>query len=179
MTPAVRWPAAILGLIGLNMCLVAVTIYYATSDPSAAVEPDYYRKALAWDQIARERAASQRLGWSCSIEFITPDQIQLALRDRGGGGVSGARVVATAFAEVRAANRITLDLDEVEPARYGAVFTPDRPGRWRFQIEARRPIVAAADRAGDHGVPEELFRIEQSLLLPPFGTADGLRVGER
>ena len=50
-----KWPFIIVGLLGLNMAICAITITAAVTRP-AIIEPDYYEKALNWDE---SRAAKQ------------------------------------------------------------------------------------------------------------------------
>lgn len=144
MIPSHRWPAAIIGLIGLNMAIVGATIYFATHDPSAAVEPDYYQKAVDWDADARERARSERLGWTASVELDAPGELSVRLTDRDGHAVAGAQIVVRAFAVARAGDRQTLTCTETQSGRYVAPIAVSRRGLWQFHVDARR--------AGDHHV---------------------------
>lgn len=50
-----QWPAMIIGLLGLNVGICAVTIISAARHP-AHIEPDYYERAVNWDQIRAEQA---------------------------------------------------------------------------------------------------------------------------
>jgi hypothetical protein len=49
-----KWPVIIIGLLLLNVTVCAVTVTLSLRNP-AAVEPDYYNKAMNWDE---HRAAS-------------------------------------------------------------------------------------------------------------------------
>lgn len=44
-----QWPAIIIGLLGLNVGVCAVTLTAALRSP-AEIEPDYYDQALNWDE---------------------------------------------------------------------------------------------------------------------------------
>lgn len=138
MKRAWRWPLMVVGLIGGNMTLVGVTVYFATNDPSAAVEPDYYRKAVAWDDKARERSESERLGWSIDVRLRGGEQVEFTINDRDGRPVSGAVLGGLAFAEARASQRIPLVASEGDAGRYIASVKFSRAGLWRFEIEATR-----------------------------------------
>jgi predicted cobalt transporter CbtA len=49
-TPSgIQWPVMIVGLLGLNIVVCAITITAATTNP-AIIEPDYYEKAVNWDE---------------------------------------------------------------------------------------------------------------------------------
>ncbi|MEM7754957.1 MAG: FixH family protein [Planctomycetota bacterium] len=45
----IQWPIFIISLLGMNVIVVAITIVSAVRNP-AHVEPDYYNKALNWDE---------------------------------------------------------------------------------------------------------------------------------
>mgnify|MGYP001555754167 CR=1 FL=1 len=65
---AIRWGSLVVGMLTLQVILGVVAITLATSDQSAAVIPDYYNKALAWDEQRAQREASQSLNWQ--LEFV-------------------------------------------------------------------------------------------------------------
>lgn len=136
------WPGMIFGLIGLNIGVVAVTIYAATSDRSFAVEPGYDVRALAWDEVAAQRRENARLGWSATVEPAADARTVLVrLTDAAGAPVRGAAVEMTAFASVRAADRTHAWADPSEddgPGAYRASIDLARPGLWEFRITARR-----------------------------------------
>lgn len=157
MKKGALWPAAIVGLIGLNVSIVGVTVYLATSDPSAVVEPGYYEKALAWNQTARLRDASVRLGWKAGIG-VTADRLTVRLSDSAGAPVAGAAVSVVAFADARAGDRQDLSLAEYSPGEYAGPMRVSRAGLWQFRIEARR------------GADTFVSTIEQDLATD---TADG------
>lgn len=46
---ALHWPAFIVGLLALNVIVVGITVFAAVTNP-AQVEPDYYERALNWDE---------------------------------------------------------------------------------------------------------------------------------
>jgi nitrogen fixation protein FixH len=136
------FPAIIFGLLGTNAAIVAVTVYLAHSDPSFAVEPDYYQKALKWDQAVQERTRSRALGWTAQIELggtgVTGRHVRLMLRDQAGKAVAGAQVRVTAFSALRAADRWTAEGREVEPGAYAFDLPIGRAGRWEFDLRATR-----------------------------------------
>src|SRR4051812_43988530 len=114
------WPGMVFGLIGLNVSVVSLTIYFAESDASFAVEPDYDQKALAWDESARQRAGSDALGWSATIEVPAPGAgptrtLLLHLADRTGAPIEGATVEIETFTSLRASERHRLSLVPAGP----------------------------------------------------------------
>lgn len=133
-----RWPAIVIALIVLNMGLVGVTIYYASSDPSAATEPDYYRKALEWDALAKQRDQSRTLGWTVTTAPIDGDNIVMTLNDRFGVPVRDAVISGVVFAQARAGQRLPLNAVETEPGVYRAPIAFTRAGLWRVELTAKR-----------------------------------------
>jgi len=153
------WILMILGLISINVVIVGVTVYFALSDKSVAVEPDYYAKAVRFDQTMRQREASAKLGWSADPSLRpSPDgrsmQLAIAITNRGGQPVEGALVQAEAFASARAARRQELTLAPAadQPGVYLADVIIDRPGLWRIRIAVRRG--------------EEFFVRDTDLIVP-------------
>ena len=129
--PIKVWPTAIFALLGMNMLIVGVTVYYATNDPSAAVEADYYQKAVDWDQAVARRQASDLLGWNPQPRLVRSEagtHLRLTLTDRDGHAVHGAKVSAIVYHNARAATRFTVSRVDGVPGEYAAVVLGDRPG---------------------------------------------------
>lgn len=140
-----RWPAMIFALIGMNMCIVAITVIAATRDPSVATEPEYYSKAVHFDDTIRQRAENARLAWSATATIVgtTADgalRLHVALNDEKGAGISGAAVSAELFASVRSGDRqhLTLISTNAGEGVYEAAARIDRPGLWIVRIVAKR-----------------------------------------
>lgn len=136
------FPGLIFVFIGLNVCIVGITVYAAATDKSFAVEPDYYRKAVGWDRAATQARRSAALGWRASIEIgpvagsVRP--AVLRLRDREGRPIAGAAVELTAFASLDAARRVGRDMPETEPGVYAAAIPIAAGGVWECRVTARR-----------------------------------------
>jgi len=56
------WPGLIFVLLGFNVVIVAVTVVAAVRTASP-VEPDYYTKALHWDESQQQATRNAALGW--------------------------------------------------------------------------------------------------------------------
>lgn len=134
------FPGIIFAFIALNICIVGVTVYLATSDPSRAVEPDYYQKAVAWDAFAKQRDHSVKLGWKAQVETMGDHAgctLSVRVVDAEGQPVSDGKVHVLAFASARAADRLKLDLVESQPGVYNAPIRVATPGLWEFAITVR------------------------------------------
>lgn len=140
------FPAIVIGLLAAQVLLCAVVIFIATSDPSFAVEEDYYAKALNWDKTKAARAASTRLGWR-PILIVSPTaddyknrEITMRLFDAEDQLLTGVTATAIAFQQSRGDERQTIAFQEREdePGVYQASLPVRRTGRWQFRLTAER-----------------------------------------
>lgn len=138
------WPGMIFVLLGVNAGVVGVTIYAAVTDRSFAVEPEYYRRALEWNQTARQRERNAALGWAVEVASLTPRgaalHVGVRVKDRGGAPVSGAQVAVLAFAETRAGCRYEATLAEGEAGAYTGDLPATEPagGLWQVRVAVSR-----------------------------------------
>jgi len=137
------WPFIIVGLLaggaGANIGLMVV----ATRDRSFAVEPDYYQKALRWDETMAQEARNQALGWTATVAFersARPGEAKVTalVDDRAGHPVEGARVAVETFHAARARHVVTGALAPEAAGRYSAVLALDRPGLWEVRLRVER-----------------------------------------
>ncbi len=150
------WPGIVLALLGAQMLLMLVMVYMATSDRSFAVEPDYYKKALHWDESAAEGRSSRQLGWSVRIEVgdaadvLKRRDVTCTLLDAAGEPLSGATVEVIAFPHARGQERTLVKFAEIGGGLYAASMPIPRSGLWEFRVTAQPrigPIHAAASPA--------------------------------
>jgi nitrogen fixation protein FixH len=155
---ASKWPLMVVGLIALNMVIVAVTVVKATGDESMATEPGYYEKAMGFNAIAAERDASRALAWQARVEIDASSQpavLRVSMRDATGNPVQGCDVHVEAFANTRASKRARVELveRENEPAgEYVGKLDAQRSGLWTVRVRATRL--------------EETFVHEEEVLVP-------------
>lgn len=77
-TPATKgsrawmWPVGLITLMCGSVGICVMTAVVAARDPSFALEPDYYERALEWDETAAARDASATLGWRAHVEVSIP-----------------------------------------------------------------------------------------------------------
>src|SRR3569623_2033596 len=92
----------------------AVTI--ATHDKSFAVTPDYYQRAVHWDEEQAARRASEKLGWRVSIETAPQADplgrrvVSVVLTDAQGQALPAAQLDVTYFHDAHANEPQTLKL---------------------------------------------------------------------
>ena len=127
-------------VIGANLILA----YMAISDPSFAVEEDYYQKALKWDDKRAQDQRNTDLGWTIEFDLAerrTPDgtlELHARLTDAGGDDIPDARISVETFHNARAARIVRADLSRGEDGAYSAALPIFRPGLWEFRFQAAR-----------------------------------------
>ena len=125
MSPARAWLLAIGGLLGANV-LAMVVLATAASTRRAEVIPDYYERAVRYDDALAEAARSRALGWSAAVAF-GPAALEVVVRDARGDALDGARVLVSGYHRARPAAAFARELDGDGDGRYRAAF----PGRAR------------------------------------------------
>lgn len=137
------WPlllaAGMSGIVGVNVWMLVV----ASGDANGSVvEPDYYRKAVAWDSTMALRAASDRLGWHTELSLTgasgAASSLELRLADASGAGIAGATVLATLIHNADAARHVDVALRDLGDGRYAAEPALTHPGLWEVRISAVR-----------------------------------------
>lgn len=142
------WPLFIVGLILAQVSAAGALIWYAVSDPTFAIEPNYYQKALNWDDTARQHAANRSLAWKPTLEFADQSQggtrtTRLQIVDAGGTPIESARVTVESFFHAAANQRTTTDLRwDADERAYVGTLPIDRGGVWEMRFD----IVRGADR---------------------------------
>jgi nitrogen fixation protein FixH len=142
MKPSTFWPAIIAGALGLHVLAMMVMVSFATSNDSYAVEPDYYQKALNWNQKQAQDRSNSELGWSLDfvVESAAPGNdpmLRVSLTDADGSPLDGAEIAVEAFSNVR---RDDILAATVMPSGGGYQTTmPMRGnGRWEFRFIVTR-----------------------------------------
>jgi nitrogen fixation protein FixH len=140
--PGVLWPAVIAGALLLHVAAMMAMVAVATSDDSYAVEPDYYAKALAWDERRAQDRTNAELGWS--LEFVVEPAAQGAdpilratLTNAGGAPITDASVAVEAFSNIRRDEILTAAL-AASGDGYETALPMRGSGRWEFRFEVTR-----------------------------------------
>ncbi|MCP4902261.1 MAG: hypothetical protein GY906_35290 [bacterium] len=137
-----RWPIIICAALALHVVAWLAVAYLAVSDPSFAVEEDYYQKAIDWDEKMAQDKTNRSLGWMCEIhvESQSPGMATLSvhLLDDVRSPVVGATVEAQTFPVARSSHLLQSSLTENGDGRYEAPLAMERPGRWEVRLIAQR-----------------------------------------
>lgn len=136
-----RWhvfPGIVFALLAVNAGIVFTTIYLANSDESFAVEPEYYQKAVQWDERAADRARAESLGWTARVGLADDGAhgVRVTIVDAANSAVSGMEVDVVAFPAARASERQRLELTRLDNGTFVAPFSPTLGGRWEFEVRA-------------------------------------------
>jgi hypothetical protein len=143
LSPQVRWPALIVGALVLHVVASLVTVFIATSNPSYAVEEDYYQKALAWDERRAQERYSRELGWQLIVEVApaaagSDPTLVARLADGNGQPLTGARVSVAAFHNARADQILRAELAATGGGAYACPLAMRRSGVWELRFVVDR-----------------------------------------
>jgi hypothetical protein len=138
-----RWALVPVGLLVSSVAGFTWMAFIAIHDPNFALEPNYYQKALHWDQTQGQAATNQRLAYHFSVpsSFTLDAQgratFSLKLSDGSGRPISGARVLAEAFPNAFSTEIANLTFQEHEPGSYSATVNAKRAGVWELRLEVQ------------------------------------------
>jgi nitrogen fixation protein FixH len=137
-----RWPIIIIALLGCHVLLMVTVAAIAVRDPSFTVLPNYYQKALNWDEDQARRIESAKLGWSVKVEPATTvsplgaRSIKFLLRDKDGQPVDGATLGVSYYHHAHAGELAEVDLKQVAAGEFEARLPMRQTGFWQFEISA-------------------------------------------
>lgn len=135
------WIAAVVLILGTTVAANVYVMHLAGDDPSFAIEPDYYDRALHWDDELAQRERNARLGWRAAPTLdvaAAQGTLQVRLADAVGAPVRDATVRVSAFPIARATQVVEATLAPRADGAYAAPFPVQRSGAWEVRVEAVR-----------------------------------------
>jgi nitrogen fixation protein FixH len=142
MKPGALWPIAIVGVLAITVGANVWLLWEARDPNGAVIEPDYYRKAVAWDSLAARQARSDDLRWTADAALGASRggraHVRATLADSLGAPVAGARVELEAVHNLDGARHVRSELAESAPGVYEADAALDRAGMWELRLTATR-----------------------------------------
>lgn len=138
------WPAAIVGLLLINVVITAALAIRSANDPSFAAESNPYEKAIRWDDHLAQIKFNRSLGWTPQLTISqTTDgrhDLKLILVDALGSGIKDANVRVEVFHHARAADvrQITLAEDGDSGGTYRSAIAIPRAGLWQVRLTASK-----------------------------------------
>ncbi len=144
------WAWIPVGMFVVQGVILAITITLATGRGLNAVEPDYYRRSLAWDEQAALLRSADKLGWTVEASVgpqtgVLPDrEVAVSVLGPDGHALAGASVQVEMFHHGSAGDRRSLNL---EPGDGTGAYTTQtrirRAGLWELRVLVER----GSDRA--------------------------------
>lgn len=142
MKPATAWPWAIVAVLAVTVAANVALLVHANAPGAAQVEPDYYRRALAWNSTQVERARSAALGWRAEATFgaagAEGTPLSVSLRDSLGEPVTGASLEVLGVHNLEPSGPSSWSLVERAPGAYGTLVHPGHAGHWELRLTATR-----------------------------------------
>jgi len=138
------WPWIIAGALAIHVVASLVVVFVATSNPSYAVEEDYYQKALHWNDKRAQDRTNEELGWILNLivrPAATPGEqptLEVHLADAGGEPVDGAVVAVETFHNAHANDILRASLDAVGEGVYRTTLPMRHNGRWEMRFTVDR-----------------------------------------
>jgi hypothetical protein len=136
------WPWLIGALLVATVAGQGVMLYAAASDDTMSIEPDYYKKAVAWDSTAALDSISALLHWKADVKISgagsSGGDLVVILTDAAGDGVADAHVKVTAIHNLDGRRHIEAVLGERVDGRYSAHMPLDHAGLWEVRVQAER-----------------------------------------
>lgn len=131
------WPAGLAGVLLLTIIGNLWVMRIAGADRSFAIEPDYYRKAVAWDAHQAQLAENAALGWRVT-PVVRDGVLHLHVTTADGAPLDGLDVRAAASANRVAADRRQLIATPRGAGEYAVAAPGVDRGRWRLELTLRR-----------------------------------------
>lgn len=137
------WPVIIITVLVLDVAVGFALVRVANSDPHAAIEADYYHKAVTWDSTQAQGRENVALRWTIapSLGAIRGDhqaRLALALRDSAGAAVTGAAITVEARQVAHAEEVVRSTLTAEGDSAYAAMLPLSRPGLWELRVVVTR-----------------------------------------
>jgi nitrogen fixation protein FixH len=162
MKKGMGWPIGIAAILLATVASNIAVILITKDDPSFAVEPDYYRKAVEWDSTAARRARSDALSWQVAARVAPATggatRLTLQLTDASGAVVHGAALAGSLLHIARAADVQAVTFAQAPSGAYEATVPMTRDGVWELRL--------TADRGDEHFV--HTLRVETGLPASPL-----------
>ena len=137
------WGTFVVCFLGMQLTIGAVAIVLATGDPSVAVVPDYYQKALDWDQEMEARRVSELLRWRADVQIgdalnaSGQRLISVRITDASGRGLDEMEGALRLYHHARAAELQEVVLESLGSGVYQGRCVMLRDGLWEVEMRFR------------------------------------------
>ncbi|QDV10035.1 FixH [Planctomycetes bacterium Poly30] len=166
-----RWPMIVVGLLVGHVGAMALAVNIAGRDNGNSVLPDYYARALAWDDMRAKAADSALLGWEVFVNtspFLEENgrrNLRVEILDKLKNPVHGAKVSVRFWhrAQGKAVDGMLAEVGET--GVYQGMVPMTQPGLWNcdlaaelgdlLHVSARELRVVNADELIDAGLKND------------------------
>jgi nitrogen fixation protein FixH len=136
------WPIGITLVLATTVAGNIWVAKIASDDPSFAIEPDYYNKAITWDSTLAQGRENVQLGWRLTPVFaVAPRtgkaELRATLTDSTGAPITGAVVKVSALPVARANEVHEATLTPLGAGEYSAQLDSQRDGQWELRFDVR------------------------------------------
>lgn len=137
------WGSIVVGFLALQVLIGVAAIFLATGDPSVAVVPDYYEKAIKWDEYVALQTQSDRLGWQVGTEIaptgksLQSQYVMLYLRDAQGRPLSDLSGRVRVYHHARASQTEEVSIQPMSAGVYSAEVQMPRDGLWEVELDVQ------------------------------------------
>ena len=136
------WPIGITAILATTVAANIWVMTIASADPSFAIEPDYYRKAVAWDSTLAQARENTRLGWRLTpslapIAAVGGSRLSARLTDSTGTPIHGATIRVSARHVARAGDVHDVTLVASGSGEYAGELDARRAGQWELRFDVR------------------------------------------
>lgn len=156
-----RWPYIVVGLLATHVTVMLLAVKIASSGGGHSVVPDYYRKAVNWDESRAKIRASALLGWTVSVTPAVLSgqdglrELRFVLQDKEGGPIAGAHVVARVWHHaIGESHEVTASPTDAAGV-YAARAPMSQPGAWECEL--------VVDRGAEHFIHTVTLHIASPL----------------
>ena len=144
-----HWPFVIVGMLLFHATLILGTIAVVSARHDLYVEPDYYAKAVDWDNQREMREMAEKMGWAIDIglqddaENQSSKSMLVSITDRNNQPIDGALVELEAVHPAYANDRINRVLIGEGQGHYQKTIAINEPGFWKIKLSIRHQGVEA------------------------------------
>ena len=142
MKRSTLWPIGIATILLTTVAVNFALMYVAGDDPSFAIEPNYYAKAVAWDSTMAQSARNEHLGWRV-VPALAPFStnggavLSVSVFDSTGAPIDDATVKVAALYNGRANVVLESTLRHADSAYRGSLPVTHR-GQWELRFDVTR-----------------------------------------
>ncbi|MGE0441866.1 MAG: FixH family protein [Gemmatimonadales bacterium] len=132
---AALWPMAIIGVLAVTVGANGYLLYEANRG-MAAIEPDYYQKAVAFDSTMAQARRNATLGWRVVAALDAGGTLTATIADSAGQPVTPGRFAVEAFPIAYEDGTVAATLTETGPGQFTAALPLRHAGLHEFRFEA-------------------------------------------